>query len=95
MRLSGIVTGLLLLSSLRAAFATELPQFDVRLHCASLAGLNCQAEEKAARSRIQAQWMGFPEQRQHFCVQSERFLPRQQQSYVNLARCLADDKVTS
>ena len=86
----------LLAASSTAALAIDLPRFDVGVHCASASSPRaCQEAERGAKALIEARWTDIPEQRRHFCVQSESFRPRPRRSYSGLAECLADEKVSS
>lgn len=86
----------LLAASSGAALAIDLPRFDVGLHCASAGSQKvCRETERAAKAGIEARWSDIPEQRRHFCVQTEAFRPRPRRSYAGLAECLADEKVSS
>ena len=88
--------GLLLASLLAPAAlrAEEVPQFDIRIYCASTAAPDCLQNETRRRDQLSERWSSYPEQRKHFCVQSVRFLRGDRQSYGKLAVCLNDPVVS-
>lgn len=79
------------------ARADSVPRYDVGAFCAGYAKIQeaveaCRRAEAQARYRLRVNWEVFPRQRRHFCVQSVRFRPWDQRSYVMLADCLDDQQ---
>ncbi len=90
-----ILSAALFVSTASLAFAVDLPQFDIRLRCASpgadaRGAAACEHSENAARYAMLGKWGSYPLQRRHFCVQAETIRPKGQRSYVNLAQCLGE-----
>jgi hypothetical protein len=100
MQLRCVLAVLFLIASVEASSAVDLPQFDIRLHCASIVGTAdgptaCERMEETARSALISKWATYPEQRKHFCVQSESFLAKSRRSYDNLGMCLGESHPVS
>ncbi len=74
--------------------AEEIPQFDIRIYCASTAVPNCLSDETRRLNLLSERWSSYPEQRKHFCVQSVRFMRDDRRSYGRLAVCLNDPVIS-
>jgi hypothetical protein len=94
-----VLSILFLIASAEVSLAVELPQFDIRLHCASVESADgskaCERSEEVARSALISKWATYPDQRKHFCVQSETFLAKSRRSYDNLGMCLGESHPVS
>lgn len=91
----------ILFASALPAWSDDIPKINVDAYCASPVAVSlggskaCRKAEKTALDALRANWKSYPKQRKHFCVQSVTFLRKDKRSYIDLAECLGESRVSS